>query len=487
MVGLMIKKNGLNNIPGKETGGEKSFAINEKEREWKDIYLKGRKVGYTVNLIQPFEEGYYIQEEIFLKLNLMGMGRNIYTITQSSVDKKFILKNFYFKMSSGVVNYRISGIVDGNRLTIKSGKGRKQRTKKILLSKAPMIGAGIGPMLKTLKLNIGDSFRLPFFDPSTMSQNEVTLKVAERETIKLNNITYEAFRVETEIMGSSMNFWLDEKGSVLKEEGVMGLVMIRSSAANAPFNIEGEGREDFYEISAIPVDREIPSPDHLEYLKMRLSGIDQQESSINVWGTGRQNFNDGIMEIRLERLPFKPAYSIPYTHSDGKMAPFLEAEFNIESDLKEIKDKARDIIGDEKDPVTASRKLMNWIYDKLEKRPVVSVPSAIEVLRTRAGDCNEHATLLTALLRASGIPARLSIGLVYNKDKFFYHAWTEAYLGEWISMDATLNQMPADVSHIRLMSGNLDKQIEIMGLIGKLKLEVLHFEYNRNNRFDKDI
>ena len=94
------------------------------------------------------------------------------------------------------------------------------------------------------------------------------------------------------------------------------------------------------------------------------------------------------------------------------------------------------------------------------------------------GDCNEHATLLTALLRAAGIPARLSVGLVYSRNKFFYHAWTEAFLGEWISMDATLNQMPTDVSHIRLMHGNLDNQVEIMGLIGKLEFEVLDFGYD---------
>jgi transglutaminase-like putative cysteine protease len=148
---------------------------------------------------------------------------------------------------------------------------------------------------------------------------------------------------------------------------------------------------------------------------------------------------------------------------------------------------AANILGKEKDAVAASERLMSWVYHNLDKRPVISIPNALDVLRTRAGDCNEHATLLTALLRASGIPARLSVGLVYSRNKFFYHAWTEAYVGEWISMDATLNQLPADVSHIRLISGNLDKQIEIMGLIGKLKIEVLSFEYDRSNRPDEDI
>ncbi|MBN1625224.1 MAG: transglutaminase domain-containing protein, partial [Deltaproteobacteria bacterium] len=153
-------------------------------------------------------------------------------------------------------------------------------------------------------------------------------------------------------------------------------------------------------------------------------------------------------------------------------------EFNIESDADKIIAKAESIAGDEKSPVLKTRKLLKWVYENIEKRPVVSIPSALEVLETKAGDCNEHATLLTALLRASGIPARLAVGLVYNRGRFYYHAWTEAYLGGWISMDPTLNQMPADVSHICLMYGNLDKQVEIMAIMGKLKIEVLEFGYH---------
>ena len=134
---------------------------------------------------------------------------------------------------------------------------------------------------------------------------------------------------------------------------------------------------------------------------------------------------------------------------------------------------AQRIAGDDRDPVSVARKLLHWVFRNVEKKPVLSIPSASEVLRSKAGDCNEHATLLTALLRAAGIPGRLCIGLVYTRDKFYYHAWTEAYLGEWISMDATLNQMPADASHVKILEGNLDKQVEIAGLIGDLKVQIL--------------
>jgi transglutaminase-like putative cysteine protease len=119
-----------------------------------------------------------------------------------------------------------------------------------------------------------------------------------------------------------------------------------------------------------------------------------------------------------------------------------------------------------------------WVYENIEKRPVVSVPDALSVLETRVGDCNEHAVLLTALLRAVGIPARECVGIVYTDRRFFYHAWTEAWLGQWISMDATLNQMPTDATHIKLVHGGLDKQAELMALMGKLRLEIVDYGYD---------
>jgi hypothetical protein len=45
-------------------------------------------------------------------------------------------------------------------------------------------------------------------------------------------------------------------------------------------------------------------------------------------------------------------------------------------------------------------------------------------------------------------------------------------------MDATLNQMPVDATHIKLLEGNLDKQVEIAGLFGSLELEVLGYRYD---------
>jgi len=86
------------------------------------------------------------------------------------------------------------------------------------------------------------------------------------------------------------------------------------------------------------------------------------------------------------------------------------------------------------------------------------------------------------MARALGLPARIAVGMVYVHGAFYYHAWPEVYLdagrgrGLWLPVDPTLNQFPADATHLRLARGGLDKQAAILPLIGRLKMTVLDLE-----------
>jgi hypothetical protein len=473
MIGLLVKKIHFSEpVVSQKDGGIRP--IDSAEREWKEIFLRERKVGYAVSLIRPFEDGYFVQEEVFLKLNLAGLGSGIYTLTQAQVDGKFITKNFYFLMTSGVVRFRISGRVEKDYLVLTTGVGEGARTLRVKLSQAPMLGPGMEYFLRTKKIAVGENFRLPLFDPATMAQKAAFIKVTRREALTVLNATYDAYRLETELWGKPMVVWVDEKGVTLKEQGLMGFTLVKSSAARAPTNIEGGQGIDIYEISAVEADRSLRDPGKLSHLKVKIEGIDERPFIPMGMQGGRQRVEQGILSVQKEKYPVKAGYSLPHDYPAG-MKPFLAPEFNIESDAPEIIKKAHEISGDDKDPVIVGRKLLRWVYGNLEKKPTIAVPSALETLRTKVGDCNEHATLLTGLLRASGIPGRLCIGLVYSRGKFYYHAWTEAYVGAWISMDATLNQMPVDATHIKFLEGNLDKQVEMTRVMGELKLKILDF------------
>src|SRR5205823_9582341 len=123
----------------------------------------------------------------------------------------------------------------------------------------------------------------------------------------------------------------------------------------------------------------------------------------------------------------------------------LAAEAFIESDAPEILAEAAKAVNGVTGTRARADRLTRYVNALLEKKPTVSLPSALEVLRTRVGDCNEHTALYVAMARALGLPARIAVGLVYVRGGFYYHAWPEVYVqegrgqGRWLPVDPTLN------------------------------------------------
>src|SRR5947209_1869987 len=74
--------------------------------------------------------------------------------------------------------------------------------------------------------------------------------------------------------------------------------------------------------------------------------------------------------------------------------------------------------------------------------------------------CLDYATLYAALARAAGVPTRLCAGIVYAQGKFYYHAWAESYVGQWVAFDPTLYdpEQPVayvDATHIKFAQGDV--------------------------------
>lgn len=70
-----------------------------------------------------------------------------------------------------------------------------------------------------------------------------------------------------------------------------------------------------------------------------------------------------------------------------------------------------------------------------------SVTDVLQTAKQKSGDCVEQAMLLTSLLRAQQIPARIASGLIIDPQDpthMQFHAWTEAWLNDhWLSLDST--------------------------------------------------
>lgn len=108
----------------------------------------------------------------------------------------------------------------------------------------------------------------------------------------------------------------------------------------------------------------------------------------------------------------------------------------------------------------------------------VSLDRAEEILADGRGDCLEYATLLVALLRARGIPARVVSGVAYAQSTpptFGYHAWTEAWVdGHWFAVDPTWDEYPVDATHIAF---DLEDGFKMFQHFGKLQIGIRDVEY----------
>jgi hypothetical protein len=166
MIVLLVRKVEHPDLSGDRTDAQAVSVIDAPEREWSEIYFGEKKVGYAVHLIKPFDDGYFIQEEMLLKLNLMGMASGLRAVTQARVDANFLLQGFQFSMTSGVVSFAMSGEVEGGALVVETGRGKERRTRKIGLAGRPMLGAGVGPFFRSRSMSVGDTFRIPLFDPA---------------------------------------------------------------------------------------------------------------------------------------------------------------------------------------------------------------------------------------------------------------------------------------------------------------------------------
>lgn len=249
----------------------------------------------------------------------------------------------------------------------------------------------------------------------------------------------------------------------------MGLSLVSQGEEEAKsLNDSGSLSPDLLVQTAVPLETPIASPEGKRLLKIKLSGFDLAHFALN---GERQQLAEDILEIRREDLDQLRSYRLPLR--EPIFSAYLQSTPFLQSDHPQIRALGEKILGGETDALKAVERIRKWVYNGLAKVPTVSIPNALEVLQTKKGDCNEHTVLFNALARAAGIPAKTVVGVVYLRGAFYYHAWSEVWLGQWVSVDSVLDQFPADVTHIKFLEGEIDRQIDILELIGNLKIKVL--------------
>ncbi len=440
---------------------------------WMNITQDGRKIGYAQRDYSRTETGFHFSENIFMRINTMGIVQPLTVRTAAELKPDRTLASFQFDLGSNLFKFTARGTVDGKELTVRIGGPAEETTRVITLTEPPYLGSGIVESAGAGGLQPGEGRTFPVFDPASLGQRPVRIALLGEEELTIMGKSRRVRKLSVDFMGMKQIAWIDPDGSVLREEGILGIALERVTREEALAGLEGAVSADLTEIASIPSSMPIPDASALKVLRVRLEGLPDGNFFLD---GDRQSYRNGVVTIRRES-PLEPSKQPDV--AAGDMMAFLKPSPFIQSDHPKIRQQLAKIVGpDDPDGVKAD-KLVAWVYKNLEKRPVLSVPNALETLGNRIGDCNEHAVLLAAFARAAGLPADMEAGVVHLRGRFFYHAWNVLYLrerGGWVTADAVLGQMPADVTHIRFIRGEADRQLDLVGLIGRLKLEILGME-----------
>jgi hypothetical protein len=444
-------------------------AVTEPMEEWWGIYYRGEKIGYAGQKISPNPQGYLVQDSSLLRLNLLGTIQTVRTRLETTATQDWTLKQFDFELHSNAVQFKARGKVAGTRLDLEVDSGGFVSRKTLPLTQPPYLLAALKPYVVTQNFEPGTEQLFPTFDPSTLSQQITTVIVEGRERIRIGDKMESVLRIRQRFKGISVVSWVNGEGKTLKEETPTGLSLVKESAEQAKSLPEAKSISlDLITQTAVRTETPIPEPAQKNLLKLKLSGFSLAHFPLH---GGRQQLSGDVLEIQREDLRQIRSYKIPL--QERRLASYLQSTPFVQSDHPEIRRLAERVLRGETDAIKAAARIREWVYGNLAKEPTVSIPNALEVLQTKKGDCNEHTVLFNALARSAGIPAKTVVGVVYLRGAFYYHAWSEIWLGDWVSVDSVLNQFPADITHVKFLEGEIDRQIDILELIGNLKIEVV--------------
>jgi hypothetical protein len=456
------------------------------------------QVGFASSTIDTSTVG--IEQRDYLVADIPAGGKVHRATARTNVilTRTLRLKSFDVAVEADQSPMHITGEVIGDtvlQFAVGNGENAPTDTQRLRLG-GPILLPTLVPLAVALenKPRVGKSYVLPLFDIASLAPKDVRLDIRAESLFVVNDSsvfdstsglwkgvlpdTIRAWEIVPQ-SGSGAGGWVDEQGRLVSSSQ-LGFHLQRMPYEVAFENWRREtdrmpatnrpvaSNRDILETSAIAANKRLHSS--LSELKVRLGGVSLRGFDLD---GGRQQFAHDTLTVKAENAQALAARYFVIEGPQRARFPELKAEPFLETDHREIVALAERLAGGSRDPRAVAQRINTWVYDSIKKEVTIGIPSALHVLHTRVGDCNEHTQLFVALARAAGIPARIASGLAYVDGKFYYHAWPEVMLRGWVAVDPTFGQFPADASHLRFVLGGLGRQAELLRLVGGLTIDVI--------------
>ncbi|GAB4151444.1 MAG: hypothetical protein Tsb009_26860 [Planctomycetaceae bacterium] len=465
-------------------------ATPNRDEIWQVIYLGEKRIGYSHTKFQKLGSGsdtrIHVTSELQMSVLRFGQVTRMSVRSESVEQTNGDLLSFNIVNNNGRTISRMEGKVRGGQLllkTIQNGQIERRFFPWRAGIKSPLYQ---DRLLRSQPMKPKEIRQFETFLPETGRISKIRLAAGGYQNVRLRNgksRTLLRVRVtQSTSPNDIVDVFLDERGSpVLSNSAFVGKTMshytvTRSEALEAiagaeldlgvstlirvPIIPKAHGRRQIvyriYMNNGDPA-KFIPQSD-----TQKVRRIDDNTVDVAVSAT---KYPNRPLHVRVDRK-----YSAP--------SRFLQS-----SDPR-VREHAQRAAGYDRNPIRVAIKMEKYVHQKIrDKNFSTAMASAAEVARQMEGDCTEHAVLLAAMLRASGVPSRVAIGLVYvpRVSSFGAHMWTEAWLGgKWIPFDASFGTGGIGPAHIKLADASLADNdnspatvfVPLMNVLGRWRIEV---------------
>jgi Transglutaminase-like superfamily len=360
-------------------------------------------------------------------------------------------------------DFQVRGEVEKGRLRATMASAGETWPLELELDQELLVGSGPLTALRLPSCTEGERLKVATLDPLSLKITEARLLCHGRETLTIDGAAVMTQRIDLLASGMETRAFVDDSGEVVRAETPFGLVLERRQKQEAWSARPPDDAGTRLPTLATATSRGLKPQRGATELRVKIRGGPTPPVD------GNQQFSaDGSLRITTVAQTLDC--------SDCADPRWRAPERLVQSDHPRLIAQAQALVGAETDPQRRAQKIHDWVFERLDKEAVLSVPSALEVLDKKRGDCNEHTVLFTALARAANLPTRIAIGLVWSDelDGFYYHAWPEVVLdNRWMRFDPTLDQAPADATHIKLLAGGIETWPQLLAYLGQLEIEVL--------------
>lgn len=446
--------------------------------EWLGVYIGANKIGYIHTTIEAEnfadKNGYRKDEDMSLRY---GFGDERTKIDVSYVlhaDERFAPifgkakwhgQDSRAGASGSPVDWEVSSTyLNAGELLRYIANGRTEEhtmpyQKGLDLAKGCSYDFGTQKLSMGRKTDLGH-FRLDGIGLSTSGERGihleagselVTVSVTGRERTKNNGKIYDAWVVSEKTSRGEVKRWQLDDGEVIKEEHRLPdlVLLVRETPQEAKQFSETDGPD----LDVIKSSREIPNCETVREMTVRILGVPGKDVVVSE-GRQKATYDAGTQTVECHVIAkqFDQSKSINLPVKDSRYNKWLAGSSAIQVNDPRIRSVARKIVGSEKSAYKAATMLRGYVYSIMtyEENSQKKL-SAVDILKTKTGSCAHHSILFAALARAIGIPTRIVEGLCYDgRGHFMFHAWVEAFVGEWVPFDPVFPRNFVSATRVKL-------------------------------------